>query len=60
MAHPRIVAWICFVCLMTLLLASCAAEPSDAQPAAAPSPVIETMLSKADSAKYLKPLENVL
>lgn len=45
---------------MTLLLASCAAEPSDAQPAAAPSPVIETMLSKADSAKYLKPLENVL
>lgn len=43
MAHPRIAAWICFVCLVTLLLASCAVEPSDAQPAAAPSPVIETI-----------------
>lgn len=55
MAHPRIAAWICFVCLVTLLLASCAVEPSDAQPAAAPSPVIETIAPAGDAAAVSTP-----
>lgn len=48
MAHPRIAAWICFVFLTALLLAGCATEPADAQPAAAPTLVVETVAPAED------------
>jgi hypothetical protein len=48
--NPRVAAWICFVCLTALLLTGCATEPADAQPAAAPSLVIETIASAGDAA----------
>ena len=55
MTNPRIAAWICFVCLTALLFSGCATEPADAQPAAAPNPVIETIAPAGNAAAASTP-----
>ncbi len=49
MPKPHLTTWFWLVVLAALLLAGCAAEPADAQPPAAPSPVSETLAPAGDA-----------